>query len=290
MKSASHEFINDTLLGAQETLEVLVRELAAGAARITGCLRVAVWLYDGHHLVRVAPESHGEQNSSFSEPEAEIAGRAFREGRPLLEDGLDKPSRAVCRRERSGRPLRSVLAVPLSLAEKTLGSLVAVGRRPDAFGKRETCLLSTFGSLFGLAVHHCTFFPKFLPFWASYIGMNSEYLDGAIHTSIPWGDRSNRLPKGINEPTLSLLCDRLCEAATALSVAEISEGLGLSGVTIRRYLGYLEELGLVSRGSRYRETGRPSHIFWSTPDQSRRMAGYAALRRPTAGLRRQYPG
>lgn len=65
------------------------------------------------------------------------------------------------------------------------------------------------------------------------------------------------LPKGLSEDTLDDLSDLLSRAKDGLSAREISEQLGLSRVTARRYLEYLHESGRVDRRSRHGTPGRP---------------------------------
>lgn len=70
------------------------------------------------------------------------------------------------------------------------------------------------------------------------------------------------IPKGLNRLTLNRFVtfierkgDRL------LSTEEISEGLGITKVTVRRYMDYLEKIGFVVQEIEYGAVGRPSYQY-----------------------------
>ena len=65
-----------------------------------------------------------------------------------------------------------------------------------------------------------------------------------------------RLPKGLSAETLRQVTECV-RAATARSATEVSREVGSSRVTARRYLEHLADQGMVSRGLRYRTSGRP---------------------------------
>ena len=65
-------------------------------------------------------------------------------------------------------------------------------------------------------------------------------------------------PKGIQQKTLELIINHLQEnAGTWLTGDEISERIGLTSVTVRRYLNYLMESGKLSGEMDYETGGRP---------------------------------
>ena len=77
----------------------------------------------------------------------------------------------------------------------------------------------------------------------------------AIHTVTPAGGPV----KGIQDKTLSLLMDHLKARPDALlSCDEIARDIGLSRITVRRYLNYLVENGALSTRIDYLTGGRPS--------------------------------
>jgi response regulator of citrate/malate metabolism len=69
------------------------------------------------------------------------------------------------------------------------------------------------------------------------------------------------LPKGISAPTLSLVAERVREAAGEVTAAEIADRAGISRGTARRYLDYLASSGALELRLRYGTTGRPEHLY-----------------------------
>lgn len=67
----------------------------------------------------------------------------------------------------------------------------------------------------------------------------------------------NALPKGLSEATL-VLVEKELRRAPGRTATEISEKVGLSRVSARRYLEHLVALGVAEANPRYGGTGRPS--------------------------------
>lgn len=65
-------------------------------------------------------------------------------------------------------------------------------------------------------------------------------------------------PKGIQEKTLQLILEHLQEhEGVWLTGDEVAEKIGLTGVTVRRYMNYLAESGRVIGEMNYETGGRP---------------------------------
>lgn len=74
-------------------------------------------------------------------------------------------------------------------------------------------------------------------------------------------------PKGIQEKTLLLITEQLqANTDTWLTGDEIAERIGLTGVTVRRYLNYLAESGKVTGEMNYETGGRPCMIYKLTDE------------------------
>lgn len=70
------------------------------------------------------------------------------------------------------------------------------------------------------------------------------------------------LPKGLNEKTLKKLTDFLEEnIGTIWTIREIASEVGISNVTIKKYMEYLEEVGKVSSTITYGNIGRPEYKY-----------------------------
>jgi response regulator of citrate/malate metabolism len=65
------------------------------------------------------------------------------------------------------------------------------------------------------------------------------------------------LPKGMSAETLREVTAALRESAAGLSATEVSDRVGASRVTSRRYLEHLADAGRVERQPRYGRSGRP---------------------------------
>ena len=76
------------------------------------------------------------------------------------------------------------------------------------------------------------------------------------------------LPKGIQKKTLILIEEYLEENQGWHTVGMIAEKLGISIVTARHYMNYLEEQGLIVADINYSTGGRPSVLYSKTKNCS----------------------
>jgi len=65
------------------------------------------------------------------------------------------------------------------------------------------------------------------------------------------------IPKGLSAATLKKVTAELRSSGTAVSASEAAERLGMSRVSVRRYLEHLTDSGIITRGARYGARGRP---------------------------------
>lgn len=71
-------------------------------------------------------------------------------------------------------------------------------------------------------------------------------------------------PKGIQQKTLRLIMDHMkSHAGVWMTGDEIAEQVGLTGVTVRRYLNYLVQSGLLTGEMNYETGGRPCMLYKS---------------------------
>ena len=69
-------------------------------------------------------------------------------------------------------------------------------------------------------------------------------------------------PKGIQEKTMRMILDHLRENTNKwLTGDEIAEKVGLTGVTVRRYMTHLTEIGKVTGDMNYETGGRPCMLY-----------------------------
>ena len=71
-----------------------------------------------------------------------------------------------------------------------------------------------------------------------------------------------QLPKGIQSQTLEMICAALEEEHTfELTAEEIADRIGLSRVTVRRYMNYLLDSGMLLGRMNYETGGRPCMLY-----------------------------
>ena len=90
--------------------------------------------------------------------------------------------------------------------------------------------------------------------------VNQKNIDFLIDKS---RKKSNELyPKGIQEKTLQTIIEHLKENKNKwLTGDEIAEKVGLTGVTVRRYMTHLSETGMVIADMNYETGGRPCMLY-----------------------------
>ncbi|AFM39370.1 response regulator of citrate/malate metabolism [Desulfosporosinus acidiphilus SJ4] len=77
----------------------------------------------------------------------------------------------------------------------------------------------------------------------------------------PWGSGENGLPKGLNKATLNQIVHYLEANHRPISTEEVAEGVKLTRVTVRRYLEFLEQQGVLKSEQKCGTVGRPVKIF-----------------------------
>jgi response regulator of citrate/malate metabolism len=99
----------------------------------------------------------------------------------------------------------------------------------------------------------------------AYAGIAGDQADQAdVDRLFGVAGAEKRLPKGFSAETLRLVEDTLRNApreAADLSAAEAASLLGISRVSARRYLEYLNDTGKVEVSLRYGEVGRPERRY-----------------------------
>ena len=90
--------------------------------------------------------------------------------------------------------------------------------------------------------------------------LNQKNIDFLIDKS---RKKANELyPKGIQEKTLQTIMEHLKENKNKwLTGDEIAEKVGLTGVTVRRYMTHLSETGMVIADMNYETGGRPRMLY-----------------------------
>lgn len=90
--------------------------------------------------------------------------------------------------------------------------------------------------------------------------LNQKNIDFIIDTARKKGEMLR--PKGIQEKTLQIIMEYLHRKEKSNFMGdEIAEDTGFTIVTIRRYMSYLEEIGVVSSEMNYETGGRPCVVY-----------------------------
>ncbi|GAB6280989.1 MAG: response regulator [Thermovirga sp.] len=87
--------------------------------------------------------------------------------------------------------------------------------------------------------------------------LDQEQIDEVFSRKIKVYDNPEMLPKGIQKKTLDLIFQPFKSSAVPLSVYEAADITGLSRVTVKRYVQFLLQCGLLTEETHYQEVGRP---------------------------------
>ena len=72
---------------------------------------------------------------------------------------------------------------------------------------------------------------------------------------------SLEVPKGLEREMLQIIDEKLRTTADFVTIEELSRQVGLSRVSLRKYLHYLEDVGKIEVKLTYRPVGRPVKMF-----------------------------
>jgi response regulator of citrate/malate metabolism len=95
---------------------------------------------------------------------------------------------------------------------------------------------------------------------------NRHYNQEKINEFVAYNQHSDsidKLPKGITRYTLDRIIEALASLHTSFTIEDVVNRVSLSKITVRRYLEYLHEKGLISKGLEYRKVGRPLVVYSS---------------------------
>ncbi len=86
----------------------------------------------------------------------------------------------------------------------------------------------------------------------------------ALKTAAGQNIRKNALPKGLQRTTLDLILGHLRHKSSYFTAPEIAATLGISRITVKRYLNFLHESGYLQETLAYGPVGRPQQKFQVT--------------------------
>jgi len=76
--------------------------------------------------------------------------------------------------------------------------------------------------------------------------------------------KKNALPKGLQRTTLDLIVELLRHKSSYFTAPEVAATLGISRITVKRYLNFLQESGYLQETLAYGPVGRPQQKFQVT--------------------------
>ncbi|RRJ66737.1 response regulator [Paenibacillus oralis] len=92
------------------------------------------------------------------------------------------------------------------------------------------------------------------------------------------GDRQaafRPLPKGLTSGTLQMVWEAIArQDSSGFSTNELSRAVGISRVSVRKYLDFLAGIGALETEINYGTGGRPLDKFWTVPEKSSMVSLY----------------
>ena len=99
------------------------------------------------------------------------------------------------------------------------------------------------------------------------VDVRIEEYDGILNENIKQSCLGQQgLPKGLNQLTLKQIVSFLRETYEPVSAENVAEGVSLTRVTVRRYLEFLEQCGILTTELKYGTVGRPVKLFQTVRD------------------------
>jgi len=89
--------------------------------------------------------------------------------------------------------------------------------------------------------------------------LNQQEIDHGILTK-SMTDQSE-LPKGLERDTLQIVAERLLQMSDFITIQQLSRQVGISRVSLRKYLKYLKDIGRVEVKLTYQAIGRPVNMY-----------------------------
>ncbi len=97
------------------------------------------------------------------------------------------------------------------------------------------------------------------------VNVEQKELDQQVFSGIPYSE--NELPKGLDRNTVKRVWDKIVEINSEFSADEMATYVGLSPVSIRKYLKHFENIRLLSTEVSYGAIGRPVYKYRCTREQ-----------------------
>ena len=92
--------------------------------------------------------------------------------------------------------------------------------------------------------------------------MEQEDIDSIFFESVDRNDKvKDMLEKGMSEKTYTAILEAIKAMDAPTTAEELGDKLGISRVSVRRYLEFMEDKGILEMKPIYGKKGRPQHLF-----------------------------
>ena len=162
--------------------------------------------------------------------------------------------------------LKAALFSPIILNHSCVGVITLFRKRAAAFSDHDLEMVTFVSNLLTLYIDGYMTNSDQAKKWCEVFDYISKICDNttlSLSHEMPnpiWLTYKN-LPKGILPETLMKIESELQSTHQPITTQELSAALNISCTTIRRYLNYLYEIGVVIRDVEYQIAGRPEYIY-----------------------------
>lgn len=231
-------------------IKELVKETIRTSIKSLGSSSAILWLFNGAMLTPVVlVDVHIDMNLS---PGQDLVGISFQEDVSLSCDDTRSLSNSPFAAALAKQGIYSYAAVPLPIGNQIIGVYNVMDRHPREYNRRQLRNIEREAAYLSLYIRYIAFFPEFTPLRISRFPAPSMSNPRSLEESTP---------KGIHPDTLSTIYSCVAREQHAMTSYQVAKNTNISDVTVRKYLNYLTDLGVLSRRLEYGQVGRPYYLF-----------------------------
>ncbi len=105
--------------------------------------------------------------------------------------------------------------------------------------------------------------------------VNQEELDTLLYNKTVKQEDQLQLPKGLTHQTLKKVILKIPHIESdSFSTEELSNAVGVSRISMRKYLGFLTEIGYLNVQMDYGSIGRPVYRYYARKEHANRILPY----------------
>jgi CitB family two-component system response regulator MalR len=103
---------------------------------------------------------------------------------------------------------------------------------------------------------------------------SQDELDKLLLHQEPTHSSPAKLPKGLTQETLQRVVDSIFTMNEGFTAEELAQSIGISRVSVRKYLKFLTDIGFLSVELSYGTVGRPVYRYIVNENHTARIAPY----------------